>query len=156
MLFCTTLSCETMHSQKLLRDYLISKMNNVLCFTDGLVSYNAPAGEQMSLPAFPVYVNDSVYDGAVIHRCVCAPFFHTSLHCFITALILRQYFLLHLVVASSPWRRQRQAVVSGSWWFTVRQYLMGMTESTTLMKFKNRNEPISLLLTVVFGLWHGE
>ncbi|XP_019134706.2 discoidin domain-containing receptor 2 [Larimichthys crocea] len=34
---------------------------------DGLVSYNAPAGEQMNLPAFPVYVNDSVYDGAVIH-----------------------------------------------------------------------------------------
>ncbi|KAL6107451.1 ddr2 [Pungitius sinensis] len=31
---------------------------------DGLVSYNAPAGEQMSLPA---YFNDSVYDGAVIH-----------------------------------------------------------------------------------------
>ncbi|XP_067370187.1 discoidin domain-containing receptor 2 isoform X1 [Channa argus] len=34
---------------------------------DGLVSYNAPAGEQMTLPAFPVYLNDSVYDGAVIH-----------------------------------------------------------------------------------------
>uniref|UniRef100_A0A3Q1D2T6 Discoidin domain-containing receptor 2 n=1 Tax=Amphiprion ocellaris TaxID=80972 RepID=A0A3Q1D2T6_AMPOC len=34
---------------------------------DGLVSYNAPAGEQMSLPAYPVYVNDSVYDGAIIH-----------------------------------------------------------------------------------------
>uniref|UniRef100_A0A674MLN8 Discoidin domain-containing receptor 2 n=2 Tax=Takifugu rubripes TaxID=31033 RepID=A0A674MLN8_TAKRU len=34
---------------------------------DGLVSYNAPAGEQMNLPSFPVYVNDSVYDGAVTH-----------------------------------------------------------------------------------------
>uniref|UniRef100_A0A3Q1GQL5 Discoidin domain-containing receptor 2 n=1 Tax=Acanthochromis polyacanthus TaxID=80966 RepID=A0A3Q1GQL5_9TELE len=34
---------------------------------DGLVSYNAPAGEQMILPAYPVYVNDSVYDGAIIH-----------------------------------------------------------------------------------------
>ncbi|XP_047443918.1 discoidin domain-containing receptor 2 isoform X3 [Mugil cephalus] len=34
---------------------------------DGLVSYNAPAGEQMSLPLYPVYLNDSVYDGAVIH-----------------------------------------------------------------------------------------
>ncbi|CAL8254553.1 unnamed protein product [Merluccius merluccius] len=34
---------------------------------DGLVSYNAPAGEQMNLPSFPVYLNDSVYDGAVIH-----------------------------------------------------------------------------------------
>uniref|UniRef100_A0A8C2XC63 receptor protein-tyrosine kinase n=1 Tax=Cyclopterus lumpus TaxID=8103 RepID=A0A8C2XC63_CYCLU len=38
---------------------------------DGLVSYNAPVGEQMSLPALPAYFNDSVYDGAVIHRCVC-------------------------------------------------------------------------------------
>uniref|UniRef100_A0A4W6D586 Discoidin domain-containing receptor 2 n=1 Tax=Lates calcarifer TaxID=8187 RepID=A0A4W6D586_LATCA len=37
---------------------------------DGLVSYNAPAGEQMTLPAHPVYLNDSVYDGAVIYRCV--------------------------------------------------------------------------------------
>uniref|UniRef100_A0A8C2XIW4 receptor protein-tyrosine kinase n=1 Tax=Cyclopterus lumpus TaxID=8103 RepID=A0A8C2XIW4_CYCLU len=36
---------------------------------DGLVSYNAPVGEQMSLPALPAYFNDSVYDGAVIHRC---------------------------------------------------------------------------------------
>uniref|UniRef100_A0A8P4K3W3 receptor protein-tyrosine kinase n=1 Tax=Dicentrarchus labrax TaxID=13489 RepID=A0A8P4K3W3_DICLA len=36
---------------------------------DGLVSYNAPVGEQMNLPAYPVYLNDSVYDGAVIHRC---------------------------------------------------------------------------------------
>ncbi|KAM9762290.1 discoidin domain-containing receptor 2 isoform 1-T1 [Menidia menidia] len=34
---------------------------------DGLVSYNAPAGEQMKLPTHPVYLNDSVYDGAVIH-----------------------------------------------------------------------------------------
>uniref|UniRef100_A0A8P4GH54 Discoidin domain-containing receptor 2 n=2 Tax=Dicentrarchus labrax TaxID=13489 RepID=A0A8P4GH54_DICLA len=34
---------------------------------DGLVSYNAPVGEQMNLPAYPVYLNDSVYDGAVIH-----------------------------------------------------------------------------------------
>ncbi|CAL8309023.1 unnamed protein product [Lota lota] len=34
---------------------------------DGLVSYNAPVGEQMNLPSFPVYLNDSVYDGAVIH-----------------------------------------------------------------------------------------
>lgn len=53
-------------------------------------------------------------------------------------------------------KAKRQTVVSGPWWFTVRQYLMGMTESTMLMKFKNRNEPISPLLTVVFGLWHGE
>uniref|UniRef100_A0A8C8HTC3 Discoidin domain-containing receptor 2 n=1 Tax=Oncorhynchus tshawytscha TaxID=74940 RepID=A0A8C8HTC3_ONCTS len=34
---------------------------------DGLVSYNAPAGEQMSLEGQPVHFNDSVYDGAVIH-----------------------------------------------------------------------------------------
>ncbi|KAJ7986459.1 hypothetical protein DPEC_G00340110 [Dallia pectoralis] len=33
---------------------------------DGLVSYNAPAGEQMSLEGEPVHLNDSVYDGAVI------------------------------------------------------------------------------------------
>ncbi|XP_028443114.1 discoidin domain-containing receptor 2 isoform X2 [Perca flavescens] len=32
---------------------------------DGLVSYNAAAGEQMSLPAYSAYLNDSVYDGAV-------------------------------------------------------------------------------------------
>ncbi|KAM6962808.1 discoidin domain-containing receptor 2 [Aplochiton taeniatus] len=34
---------------------------------DGLVSYNSPTGEQMNLPSHPVYLNDSVYDGAVIH-----------------------------------------------------------------------------------------
>ncbi|KAM9385287.1 discoidin domain-containing receptor 2 isoform 2-T2 [Pholidichthys leucotaenia] len=34
---------------------------------DGLVSYNAPIGEQMMLPSEPVYLNDSVYDGAIIH-----------------------------------------------------------------------------------------
>ncbi|CAB1324103.1 unnamed protein product [Coregonus sp. 'balchen'] len=34
---------------------------------DGLVSYNAPAGEQMSLEGQPVHLNDSVYDGAVIY-----------------------------------------------------------------------------------------
>ncbi|XP_032382728.1 discoidin domain-containing receptor 2 isoform X5 [Etheostoma spectabile] len=32
---------------------------------DGLVSYNAAAGQQMSLPAYSAYLNDSVYDGAV-------------------------------------------------------------------------------------------
>uniref|UniRef100_A0A8C7L3Q9 Discoidin domain-containing receptor 2 n=1 Tax=Oncorhynchus kisutch TaxID=8019 RepID=A0A8C7L3Q9_ONCKI len=37
---------------------------------DGLVSYNAPAGEQMSLEGQPVHLNDSVYDGAVIYRWV--------------------------------------------------------------------------------------
>lgn len=42
--------------------------DNFPCLSDGLVSYNAPAGEQMKLPSFPVYVNDSVYDGAVTHR----------------------------------------------------------------------------------------
>ncbi|XP_057697910.1 discoidin domain-containing receptor 2-like isoform X2 [Corythoichthys intestinalis] len=34
---------------------------------DGLVSYNAPVGQQMNLPEHTVYLNDSVYDGAVIH-----------------------------------------------------------------------------------------
>ncbi|XP_053728376.1 discoidin domain-containing receptor 2 [Synchiropus splendidus] len=34
---------------------------------DGLVSYNAPIGEQMNLPGLQVYLNDSVYDGAIIH-----------------------------------------------------------------------------------------
>lgn len=41
-----------------------------LCFADGLVSYNVPVGEQMNLPAYPVYLNDSVYDGAISYRCV--------------------------------------------------------------------------------------
>lgn len=35
---------------------------------DGLVSYNAPAGHQMMLNDLPVYLNDSVYDGAVGYR----------------------------------------------------------------------------------------
>lgn len=34
---------------------------------DGLVSYNAPIGEQMTLAGFSVYLNDSVYDGALVH-----------------------------------------------------------------------------------------
>ncbi|XP_067086656.1 discoidin domain-containing receptor 2 isoform X3 [Osmerus mordax] len=34
---------------------------------DGLVSYNAPAGEQMNLHSQHVYLNDSVYDGAIIY-----------------------------------------------------------------------------------------
>ncbi|XP_038151251.1 discoidin domain-containing receptor 2 isoform X3 [Cyprinodon tularosa] len=34
---------------------------------DGLVSYNAPVGQQMNHLAYPVYLNDSVYDGAIIH-----------------------------------------------------------------------------------------
>lgn len=36
---------------------------------DGLVSYNAPAGQQFVLPGGAViYLNDSVYDGAVGYR----------------------------------------------------------------------------------------
>uniref|UniRef100_A0A3Q2YUM5 Discoidin domain-containing receptor 2 n=1 Tax=Hippocampus comes TaxID=109280 RepID=A0A3Q2YUM5_HIPCM len=34
---------------------------------DGLVSYNAPAGQQMNIPEHVVYLNDSVYDGAIIY-----------------------------------------------------------------------------------------
>lgn len=41
-------------------------------------------------------------------------------------------------------KAKRQTVVSGSWWFTVRQYLMGMTESTVLTKFQNWNEQIKV------------
>lgn len=48
--------------------YYLLKNDFVFCFTDGLVSYNAPVGGQMNLPDYPVYVNDSVYDGAIIHR----------------------------------------------------------------------------------------
>lgn len=37
--------------------------------TDGLVSYNAPAGQQLVLPGGTViYLNDSVYDGAFGYR----------------------------------------------------------------------------------------
>lgn len=36
---------------------------------DGLVSYNAPAGQQLILPGGTViYLNDSVYDGAFGYR----------------------------------------------------------------------------------------
>uniref|UniRef100_A0A8C6TM78 receptor protein-tyrosine kinase n=1 Tax=Neogobius melanostomus TaxID=47308 RepID=A0A8C6TM78_9GOBI len=34
---------------------------------DGLVSYNAPIGEHMTLAGSSVYLNDSIYDGALIH-----------------------------------------------------------------------------------------
>uniref|UniRef100_A0A3B4AJZ6 receptor protein-tyrosine kinase n=1 Tax=Periophthalmus magnuspinnatus TaxID=409849 RepID=A0A3B4AJZ6_9GOBI len=34
---------------------------------DGLVSYNAPIGEHMTLAGSSVYLNDSVYDGALVH-----------------------------------------------------------------------------------------
>lgn len=38
-------------------------------FADGLVSYNAPAGQQFVLPGGSIiYLNDSVYDGAVGYR----------------------------------------------------------------------------------------
>lgn len=67
--------------------------------------------------------------------CVCV--FPSFSHRSIVALILAQYFspspccfLVAMVKA------QRQTVVSGSCGFTVRQYLMGMTESTVLMMFK--------------------
>ncbi|XP_072294536.1 discoidin domain-containing receptor 2 isoform X2 [Eucyclogobius newberryi] len=34
---------------------------------DGLVSYNSPVGEHMTLAGSSVYLNDSVYDGALVH-----------------------------------------------------------------------------------------
>uniref|UniRef100_A0AAR2JZ75 Discoidin domain-containing receptor 2 n=1 Tax=Pygocentrus nattereri TaxID=42514 RepID=A0AAR2JZ75_PYGNA len=37
---------------------------------DGLVSYNAPLGQQMTFYGQLIYLNDSVYDGAMIHRSV--------------------------------------------------------------------------------------
>lgn len=41
----------------------------VFPLTDGLVSYNAPAGQQFVLPGGSIiYLNDSVYDGAVGYR----------------------------------------------------------------------------------------
>lgn len=37
--------------------------------TDGLVSYSAPAGQQLVLPSGTIiYLNDSVYDGAFGYR----------------------------------------------------------------------------------------
>lgn len=41
----------------------------VFFLADGLVSYNAPAGQQFVLPGGSIiYLNDSVYDGAVGYR----------------------------------------------------------------------------------------
>lgn len=100
-------------------------MDNFFHFTDGLVSYNAPAGEQMNLPAYSVYLNDSVYDGAVIYRCVCVLFFLSSPpYRFIILLILCQYFFFpHLVVAWSPWWKQRDR----QWWMGHGGLLLGNT-----------------------------
>lgn len=67
------------------------KMNRFRMFTDGLVSYNVPVGQQMNLPAYPVYLNDSVYDGAIIHRCV-------NVSCFLATL---GFFFLYVICASS-------------------------------------------------------
>lgn len=42
---------------------------SVFPLADGLVSYNAPAGQQFVLPGGSIiYLNDSVYDGAVGYR----------------------------------------------------------------------------------------
>lgn len=138
--------------------YLI---DDFLYFTDGLVSYNAPAGEQMSMPSYPVYLNDSVYDGAVIYRCVCMCVLcsfshrHHTASSFLSSFV-SSFFPSPCCCLVTMVKAKRQTVVSGSWWFNVRQYLMGTTESTVLTKFQNRNEQISLLLTLMFGLWHGE
>lgn len=35
---------------------------------DGLVSYSSPAGEETSFGGQQVYLNDSVYDGAMGYR----------------------------------------------------------------------------------------
>lgn len=49
--------------------------------------------------------------------------------------------LCHVVV-QFLWWQQRQTVVSGPWWFTVRQYLMGIIESSPLTQLQNQIEPI--------------
>lgn len=36
--------------------------------SDGLVSYSAPAGQQMTLKGQQIYLNDTVYDGAISYR----------------------------------------------------------------------------------------
>lgn len=44
-------------------------LTTVFPLADGLVSYNAPAGQQFVLPGGSIiYLNDSVYDGAVGYR----------------------------------------------------------------------------------------
>lgn len=110
----------------------------------------------MNFPAYPVYVNDSVYDGAVIHRYVCVSVVHPpsplALHRFIIAVILLQYSFPSRCCLVTMVKAKKQTVVSGSWWFTVRQYLMGINESSKLSK--NRNEPISFVdATVLIVLW---
>lgn len=105
----------------------------------------------MSLPSHPAYLNDSVYDGAVIHRCVCvflcfnfpsSSLFHTPLPCFIIALTLRQCFFP--LTSLLPRHHGESKETGGGEWvmvvYLVRQYLIGMTESTTLTEFRNRNQ----------------
>lgn len=53
-----------------------------------------------------------------------------------------------LVIVQFLWWTQRQTVASGSWWFTVRQYLMGITESALLTPFQSQREPIRMFC------WH--
>lgn len=55
--------------------------------------------------------------------------------------------LCHVVV-QFLWWQQRQTVVSGPWWFTVRQYLMGIIESSPLTQLQNQIEPIRVFC------WH--
>lgn len=98
--------------------------------------------------------------------CMCVCFiippsflFHTPLHCFIIALILCQYFssitlLLPGHHGESKETRGGERGRSGS-------LLLGNTAWEWLSQpcsrsLKKQNEQIRLLLTVVFGLWHGE
>ena len=51
--------------------HLLPKGTDISVFplADGLVSYSAPAGQQFVLPGGSIiYLNDSVYDGAVGYR----------------------------------------------------------------------------------------
>lgn len=49
--------------------FLISVfVKTLLLVSDGLVSYSAPAGQQMTLKGQQIYLNDTVYDGAISYR----------------------------------------------------------------------------------------
>lgn len=85
-------------------------INYLHLFTDGLVSYNAPVGQQMNLPAYPVYLNDSVYDGAIIYRCVSVYVFF--LYCFGLLLISHLRFFFFTVLLSCHLDKNKEKEVT--------------------------------------------
>lgn len=50
------------------RRLLCVRLNFFSSPADGLVSYSSPAGEEMTFDGQQVYLNDSVYDGAMGYR----------------------------------------------------------------------------------------